>query len=149
MKPPYWDDATRALAKRDPVLRRIIRAHPDVHLARRSDPFTALGRAIVGQQISVKAADSIWNRLVAHAGAPVVRKRFPRIDAARVLALDDAAMRAIGLSRGKAAYLRDLAAHFASGKLTPRAWRHLADDALIERLVEVRGIGRWTAEMFL
>src|SRR3954468_21870407 len=107
MKPPYWDDATRALAKRDPVLRRIIRAHPDVHLARRSDPFTALARAIVGQQISVKAADSIWKRLVAQAGAPVVRKRLPRIDAARVLALDDAAMRAIGLSRGKAAYLRD------------------------------------------
>jgi DNA-3-methyladenine glycosylase II len=149
MKPPYWDDATRVLAKRDPVLRKIIRAHPDVHLARRSDPFTALARAIVGQQISVKAADSIWKRLVARAGAPAVRTRFPKMDAARVLALDDAAMRAIGLSRGKTAYLRDLAAHFASGKLAPRAWRHLADDALIERLVEVKGIGRWTAEMFL
>jgi len=149
MKPPYWDDATRVLAKRDPVLRKIIRAHPDVHLARRSDPFTALARAIVGKHISVKAADSIWKRLVARAGAPAVRTRFPKMDAARVLALDDAAMRAIGLSRGKAAYLRDLAAHFASGKLAPRAWRHLADDALIERLVEVKGIGRWTAEMFL
>jgi DNA-3-methyladenine glycosylase II len=149
MKPTYWDDAKRVLAKRDPVLRRIIRAHPDVHLARRSDPFTALARAIVGQQISVKAADSIWNRLVAQAESARARNGFPRLHATRVLALDDAAMRAIGLSRAKAAYLRDLAAHFESGKLAPRTWRRATDDALIERLVDVKGIGRWTAEMFL
>ena len=149
MKPSYWDDAKRTLARRDPVLRRIIRAHPDVHLARRSDPFTALARAIVGQQISVKAADSIWQRLVAHAGSSPARKTFPRLDAGRVLALDDDSMRAIGLSRGKATYLRDLAAHFRSGKLAPRSWRRLADEALIDELVDVKGIGRWTAEMFL
>ena len=57
MKPAYWDDATRTLGKRDRVLKKLIRAHPDIHLKRRSDPFTTLARAIVGQQISVKAAD--------------------------------------------------------------------------------------------
>src|SRR5581483_2620768 len=107
MKPKYWDDAKRALSRRDAVLRRIIRAHPDVHLRRRSDPFTALARAIVGQQISVKAADTIWARLVTSAGTAGRRGAFPRLDAPRVLALDDGALREVGLSRGKALYIRD------------------------------------------
>src|SRR5512141_302831 len=64
VKPAYWDEATRTLGKRDRVLRRLIRAYPGIHLKRRSDPFTTLARAIVGQQISVKAADSIWRRFV-------------------------------------------------------------------------------------
>jgi len=149
MKPTYWDDAKRALSRRDPVLRRIIRAHPDVHLRRRTDPFTALSRAIVGQQISVKAADTIWARLIALAGTEGRRGAFPRLDAVRVLALDDGALRAAGLSRGKAAYVRDLAQHFVSGALDPRTWRRMDDEALITRLVDVNGIGRWTAEMFL
>ena len=148
MKPAYWDDAKRTLSRRDAVLRRIMRAHPEVHLARRSDPFTALARAIVGQQISVKAADSIWRRLLTAADASP-RVRFPRVDPARVLSLDDAALRAVGLSRGKMAYLRDLAQHFVRGTLAPRTWHRLDDEALIALLTDVKGIGRWTAEMFL
>jgi DNA-3-methyladenine glycosylase II len=149
MKPAYWDEATRTLARRDRVLRKLIRACPDVHLRRRSDPFTTLARAIVGQQISVKAADAIWHRFVA-AAAPVAKPAaFPKLDAHAVAALDIAALRDCGLSERKAEYLRDLASHFASGTLDPKGWRKLDDEALIAALIEVKGIGRWTAEMFL
>ena len=74
-KPAYWDEATRALGQRDRVLRKLIRAHPHIHLRRRHDPFTTLARAIVGQQISVKAADSIWRRFVATVATGPVRDR--------------------------------------------------------------------------
>ena len=148
MKPAYWDDAVRALARADPVLRRLVRRHPGIHLKRRSDPFTTLARAIVGQQISVKAADSIWKRFVAAAGvAP--QRTFPRLAPENVAAIDHAALRTCGLSQRKAEYLRDLAVHFASGRLDPRLWKKLDDEALIAALVDVKGIGRWTAEMFL
>ena len=149
MRPKYWDDAARSLARGDRVLARIIRRHPDVHLKRRSDPFTTLARAIVGQQISVKAADTIWWRLVESAAPGTRRGGFPRLDPARVLALPDAGLRAAGLSKGKALYLRDLAGHFATGKLDPRQWRRMPDEDLIAVLTDVKGIGRWTAEMFL
>jgi len=146
MKPDYWDAATRALGRRDPVMRRLIAAHPGIHLARRGDPFTTLARAIVGQQISVKAAQSIWNRLVVATrgtGDPV------RLDPARVSRTRIATLRRVGLSERKAEYIRDLARHFVSGALDPREWPALADEDLIARLIAVKGIGRWTAEMFL
>jgi len=149
LKPSYWEEATRALAQRDRVLRRLIRAHPDVHLKRRSDPFTTLARAIVGQQISVKAADTIWRRFVAAVAPAAKRAAFPRIAPSVVAATDIASLRHCGLSERKAEYLRDLAAHFASGTLDPKGWRRLDDEALIAALVDVNGIGRWTAEMFL
>jgi DNA-3-methyladenine glycosylase II len=148
-KPAYWDEATAALAKRDRVLRKLIRAHPEVHLTSRGDPFTSLSRAIVGQQISVKAADAIWRRFVA-AAAPRSRTRLARkIDPRDVAALEIAALRMCGLSQRKAEYLRDLSLHFSSGRLDPKQWTKLDDEALIEALVAVKGIGRWTAEMFL
>jgi DNA-3-methyladenine glycosylase II len=68
VKPDYWDTATRLLSRRDSVLKGLIAAYPGIHMARRGDPFTTLARAIVGQQISVKAAQSIWNRFVAATG---------------------------------------------------------------------------------
>ena len=146
MKPPYWDTATRALAEGDRVLGRLIEEHPGIHLVRRGDPFTTLARAIVGQQISVKAAQSIWDRLVVAtdgAGTPVA------LDPARVGRSRMPTLRRVGLSERKASYLRDLARHFRLGTLDPRDWPALTDEALIERLVDVKGIGRWTAEMFL
>jgi DNA-3-methyladenine glycosylase II len=149
LKPSYWDEATRTLAKRDRVLRKLIRACPDVHLKRRSDPLTTLARAIVGQQISVKAADAIWRRFVATVAPAAKPAAFPKLDARAVAVVDVAALRNCGLSERKAEYLRDLAAHFASGALDPKAWRKLDDEALIAALTEVKGIGRWTAEMFL
>ena len=151
-KPAYWDEATRALGQRDRVLRKLIRAHPHIHLRRRHDPFTTLARAIVGQQISVKAADSIWRRFVATVatvGPGAGSTAFPRLDPVIVAAAGVAPLRDCGLSGRKVEYLRDLAARFESGALDPRTWRKLDDDALIASLVEVKGIGRWTAEMFL
>lgn len=148
MKPAYWDEAARELSRRDRVLRRVIRAHPGVHLKRRADPFTTLSRAIVGQQISVKAADSIWRRFVAAVDRAPSGK-FPRLAPASVAACGADALRACGLSQRKAEYLADLAGHFVSGQLDPRRWKQLDDEALIAALVDVKGIGRWTAEMFL
>ena len=146
MKPAYWDDATRALGRSDPVLKRLIRKFPDVHLQRRGDPFTTLARAIVGQQISVKAAQTIWERLVVAVGASGEPIRF---EPARVGRMRLPTLRRCGLSERKALYVRDLARHFVTGALDPAEWPELADEALIERLVDVKGIGRWTAEMFL
>ena len=149
MKPRWWDDAARELARRDPVMRRLVRRYPDASLRRRSDAFTALARAITGQQISVKAAEAIWRRFVALAAPAQATKAFPHLDPVAVAAVPLPALRAAGYSERKAAYVADLAAHFASGRLDPRTWRTLDDETLIEALVDVRGIGRWTAEMFL
>lgn len=145
-KPPYWDDAVHALARADPVMARLTSAHPGIHLSRRSDPFTTLARAIVGQQISVKAAQAIWDRVATATGAGGVP---PRLSAARVARTRLPTLMRAGLSTRKAEYLRDLARHFATGALDPAQWPSLDDESLIEALVDVKGIGRWTAEMFL
>src|SRR5207248_10956899 len=146
MKPLFWDQAIRALAARDDILRRLIATFPDIHLGRRGDAFTTLARAIVGQQISVKAAQTIWERLVKATGGggePV------HLDPNHVRRTQRRTFRRVGLSERKAEYVRDLARHFVSGKLDPATWPALDDEALIEALVDVKGIGRWTAEMFL
>jgi len=146
IKPPYWDAAAAQLSSADPVLARLIATVPDIHLTRRSDPFTTLARAIVGQQISVKAAQSIWDRFVAASGgtgSPV------RLDPVRIGRMRLPSLVRVGLSGRKAEYLRDLARHFTTGRLDPAQWPALDDEALIEALVDVKGIGRWTAEMFL
>jgi DNA-3-methyladenine glycosylase II len=147
-KPAYWNEATAALGRRDRVLKRLIRTYPDIHLKRRSDAFTTLTRAIVGQQISVKAADAIWGRFAALVSRAPLRS-FPRLAPSTVATAELTALRRCGLSQRKAEYLTDLAAHFTSGRLDPRRWKRLDDEALIEALVDVKGIGRWTAEMFL
>ncbi len=147
-KPGYWDEATRALSACDRVLAGLVATHPGIHLARRGDPFTTLARAIVGQQISVKAAQAIWDRLVRVAGKQDTTP-VGRLDAGRIARLRMPTLRRVGLSARKGEYVRDLARHFESGALDPGAWPSLDDEALIARLVDVKGIGRWTAEMFL
>jgi DNA-3-methyladenine glycosylase II len=139
MSPEYWMRAKRALARRDAVLAGIIRAHPRIALARRGEPFKTLARSIVGQQISVKAAESVWNRVLAVA---------PEATPAQVLKARRR-LPACGLSQRKAEYIADLARHFADGSIHARDWPHMDDEAVIAELVQVRGIGRWTAEMFL
>ncbi len=138
--PEYWADAKKHLAKSDPVLRGIIRACRDVDITSRGDAFQTLARSIVGQQISTKAAASIWTRFADCAGA---------VTPAAVAALEHDAMRACGLSNAKARYVQDLASHFASGSLKPRRWARMDNEAIIEDLTRVKGIGRWSAEMFL
>jgi DNA-3-methyladenine glycosylase II len=139
-RPHYWPRARRALAAADPVLARIIRRHPRVALTSRGDPFSTLARSIVGQQISVKAADAVWGRLAA---------ACPQMTPAAVLRRRATTLRGCGLSERKVEYLRDLAAHFADGRVEPDSFAAMSDEAIIERLTDIRGIGRWTAEMFL
>jgi DNA-3-methyladenine glycosylase II len=119
---------------------RIIRAHPRVHLEPRGEPFHTLARAIVGQQISVKAAQSVWNRF-----AGVALEVIPE----KILLLKAAQLRACGLSGRKCEYIQDLAQRFADGHVHLHRWPQMTDDEVVEDLVQVRGIGRWTAEMFL
>ena len=150
MKPHYWDAATRALTRRDKVMGRIIAGCPNGHMARRGDPFTTLARAIVGQQISVKAAQAVWDRFaVAAHGTTDSDALAIRLDAARVSRMRVTTLRRCGFSQSKAAYVRDLARHFANGSLDPSEWPGMDDEALVAALVSVKGIGRWTAEMFL
>ena len=142
--PEYWDDACKHLAKRDRVMKKLIPQFGEARLQSRGDAFTTLARSIVGQQISVKAAQAVWERFAALVGGP-----SHRLSPADVLALEVEALRGAGLSARKADYLRDLALHFKSGQVHVRQWQQMDDEAIIEELVAIRGIGRWTAEMFL
>ncbi|MDR0996985.1 MAG: DNA-3-methyladenine glycosylase 2 family protein [Zoogloeaceae bacterium] len=148
--PAYWHEATQALAAQAPALARLIAAHPGAKLVRRNDAFTTLARAIVGQQISVKAAEAIWQRGLQALACPATPDNpFPQLAPAALLACPAGDLRAAGLSLRKVDYLQDLARHFAEGWLNPADWQALPDEALITALTAVRGIGRWTAEMFL
>ncbi len=142
--PAYWDEACKHLAKRDRVMRKLIPRFSEARLQSRGDAFTTLARSIVGQQISVKAAQSVWNKFVA-----LVPDKSMRIDPAHVVTLDPLAMRGAGLSMRKVEYLTDLARHFHGGAVHVDQWTSMDDDAIIDELVAIRGIGRWTAEMFL
>jgi DNA-3-methyladenine glycosylase II len=138
--PDYWQRAKRALSRQDSVMATLIRAYPDASLFSRGDPFQTLFRAIVGQQISVKAADSVWARVCV--GVPAMTPEG-------VFETGVDALRTCGLSQRKAEYASDLAAHFVHGRIHARDWPNMSDEAVIAELTAVRGIGRWTAEMFL
>ena len=140
VRPSYWLRAKRQLAAADPTMAAIIARHPRVVLASRGDPFVTLARSIVGQQISVKAAESVWTRVVSCCVT---------IEPATVMAQPAGALRACGLSERKVEYVRDLAAHFESGRVDPSRFDVQSDEDIITELVDIRGIGRWTAEMFL
>ena len=141
--PAYWDEACRHLARRDRVMRKLIAGVGVGSLECRGDAFTTLARSIVGQQISVKAAQAVWDRFAALTDGAV------RTQPKAVLALDAAAMRKAGLSARKVEYLTDLAKHFESGAVHVAQWQRMDDEAIVDELVAIRGIGRWTAEMFL
>jgi DNA-3-methyladenine glycosylase II len=140
MTPEYWDKAKRVLSRRDPVIRAIIRRYPGIALASRGDPFTTLARSIVGQQISVKAAQTVWER---------INLALPEFTPAAVSRHGAGRLARCGLSRRKAEYFVDLARHFKHGLLDDGGWQNMDDEEVIEDLVRVRGIGRWTSEMFL
>ena len=139
-RPAYWDDACKHLMKKDRVMKRLIPQFGDATLQTRGDAFTTLARSIVGQQISVKAAQTVWDRF-----AKLPRKVTP----ANVLKLKVDDMRAAGLSARKVEYLVDLALKFDAGAVHVKSWEEMDDEAIIAELVSIRGIGRWTAEIFL
>ncbi len=136
--------ARRALMRRDPILAPVIRRYNKTTLvdAPVLDPFPALVRTITSQQLSTKAAATIHGRLL-----DLMPGRVPTPQA--IHATSDVQLREVGLSRQKAAYLRDLAIKSESGELPLHDLTHLDDDEVIAAITKVKGLGRWSAEMFL
>jgi DNA-3-methyladenine glycosylase II len=125
-------------------MRKLIPRFAEGRLQSRGDAFTTLARSVVGQQISVKAAQAVWDRLVG-----IVNGGSPSLQPGSVLAVETTRLRGAGLSARKVEYLCDLARHFEAGTVHVCQWQQMNDEAIIEELVAIRGIGRWTAEMFL
>ncbi len=140
MIPAYWKQATQELAKCDEVMQKLIQRFEGAALHSHGDAFITLARSIIGQQISIKAAEISWQKLAA---------AVPAITPDAVLGVDNSVLQACGLSLRKVTYLQDLSRHFISGTLNEATWQEIDDEALIAELMQVKGIGRWTAEMFL
>ncbi|SIQ66668.1 DNA-3-methyladenine glycosylase II [Alkalispirochaeta americana] len=138
--PPYWDDACRDLARRDEVLAQLIEKHQGDQLRGSGDAFQTLLNAVVGQQISVAAAQSIWGRL---------KLAAPEISPSTVLELGPDELRAIGLSRQKVLYIQGIARAFSTGDVTPRLWQNMSDEEIHAQLCSLYGVGPWTADMTL
>jgi len=139
--PEYWGRACAELMNHDRILRKIIPKYGSRFLMTRGDAFTTLARSIVGQQISVAAAQSVWNK--------VLLASKDKVNPKNILALPVEELRVAGLSGRKVEYIRDLAEHFDSGRLHANQWKGMEDEDIIKELSAIRGIGRWTAEMFL
>lgn len=122
---------------------RLIATHGAPNLKRTRNSFESLGRAIIYQQLSGKAASTIYGRFL----ALYPRKRFPRPEV--LLATPFDTLRGVGLSRGKASYLLDLAARFGDGSIKPRRFASMSDDELMSTLTTVKGIGPWSVHMFM
>ena len=138
-EPSWWQDALVQL-NQDELLGPIVKRYPEGGLSGKGNVFSTIIRAIVGQQISVKAAQTVWDRF---ALLPT------RMTPANILKLKVDDMRAAGLSARKVEYLVDLSLNFDSGNLQIKKWSEMDDEDIIAELVAIRGIGRWTAEMFL
>ncbi len=139
-QPAYWQEAQTALAAADPAMAALVARYRGEGLVGQGDLFLTLARAIVAQQISVRAADSIWARLEACVGT---------VAPPEVAARTQDELRGAGLTRQKSGYLRDIANGFVSGAIDPDHWQGADDEAVIDDLLALRGVGRWTAEMVL
>ena len=139
-QPDYWTIATRELVQRDGVMAQLILSYPNSVMSSRGQPFYTLVRSVVGQQISVKAADSIWARFVL---------LVPKVTPKHVLVQSMDSLRSVGLSARKAEYIHAVAEFFVQKRVGQAYWEQRTDDEIIEELSSIRGIGRWTAEMFL
>ncbi|WP_233881379.1 DNA-3-methyladenine glycosylase family protein [Paraburkholderia flagellata] len=139
-RPDYWDKACADLVKRDRILKKLIPKFGPVHLLSSDDPFVTLARSVVGQQISTAAAQALWQR---------VEAACPKLVPQQFLKLGHEKLAACGLSKRKTEYILDLAQHFVSGALHVGKWTSMDDEDVIAELTAIRGIGRWTAEMFL
>jgi DNA-3-methyladenine glycosylase II len=138
--PAYWHDAKEELMKRDRILRKLIPQFGDMHLIGRGEAFTTLARSIIGQQISVKAAESVWQRVI---------EVCPKCTPAQIIKAGPEKLAVCGLSKRKAEYIIDLADHFKAKRVHADKWAEMDDEEVIAELIQIRGIGRWTAEMFL
>ncbi|MCH2546230.1 MAG: DNA-3-methyladenine glycosylase [Alphaproteobacteria bacterium] len=139
--PAFWQQSIVELSAADPIMASIIASYEGETLVGKGNAFLTLARAIVGQQISVKAADAVWFRLEAGLDSHITPEQ--------ILSKTEEELRGFGLSRQKALYLHDLSRYFNDQQYTIKNWSHMSDDELISSLTSIRGIGRWTAEMFL
>jgi len=141
-KPPkYWHKAKKILSKRDPVLRKIIRKYNKGFLTTKNKPFFSICRTIVGQQISTKAADSIWGKFETKCR----KKISPEI----VLNLSARSLKSAGLSRQKISYLKNIAKNFKNKSFNIRDLKKMDDDLAIDYITQLKGLGVWSAQMFL
>jgi DNA-3-methyladenine glycosylase II len=138
--PPYWAEAKAELMRRDRIMNKLIPQFGDMHLRGHPDPFTTLARSIVGQQVTVKAAETAWGKL---------RELCPKMTPSQVIKAGPDDLAACGLSKRKTEYILDLADHFKAKRVHADLWSQMEDEAVIAELVRIRGITRWTAEMFL
>lgn len=139
--PAYWQDACEALALQSPVWAELVARHSDRALRSRGAPYETMLRSLVGQQISVKAADAVWAR--------VVEALNGQINSSVLLALSDDTLKATGLSRQKIAYARAMSEFEQQGRLELTLLDGMDDEACTRHLCEIKGVGRWTAQMFL
>ena len=139
--PVYWNKAKRILSKRDPVLRKIINRFNKGYLKSRNDPFFSLCRTIIGQQISTKAADSIWLKFE--------MKCKKKITPKTVLKLNSGSLKSAGLSRQKITYLKNIAKNFENKSFKVRDLKKMDDDLAIDYITKLKGLGVWSAQMFL
>ena len=139
--PKYWHKAKKILSKRDPVLRKIIRKYNKGFLTTKNKPFFSICRTIVGQQISTKAADSIWGNFEAKCR----KKISPEI----VLNLSARSLKSAGLSRQKITYLKNIAKNFKNKSFNIRDLKKMDDDLAIDYITQLKGLGVWSAQMFL
>ena len=139
--PAYWYKAKKVLSKRDPVLRKIIKKYNKGFLTTKNKPFFSLCRTIVGQQISTKAADSIWLKFEA--------KCKKKINPKTVLKLSTRTLKSAGLSRQKVKYLKNIAENFRNKSFNVRELNKMNDEEAINYIIKIKGLGVWSAEMFL
>ena len=139
-KPLFWEKAKKELISKDKKLGKIITSYPKDFLFSKSDPFYTLARSIVGQQISVRAAQAVWDRF---------EKKIKKVTPQNTLKLHFMSLKACGLSRQKISYLRSLSAGFINKQINPVKWKNYSDEEIISELTKIKGIGRWTAEMYL
>ena len=141
-RPPfYWREAKRKLSKRDPILRKLIKKYTKGFLSTRNNPFFSLCRTIVGQQISTKAADSIWSKFEI--------KCNNHIHPNKVLKLSSRTLRSAGLSRQKVSYLKNIAKGFRNQSFSVKELKKMNDKEAINYIIKLKGLGVWSAEMFL
>ena len=139
-KPIFWEIAKYDLAKKDKKLAKLMRNYPKDFLFTKSDPFYTLARSIIGQQISVSAAQAVWDRF---------EKKAEIVKPHKVKNMHFMSLKSCGLSRQKITYLKSLSDAFVKKTIQPKKWGSLENEKIIEELTQIKGIGRWTAEMFL
>jgi DNA-3-methyladenine glycosylase II len=151
MTPAYWNEAKTHLSKHDKTLGKIIKTYKGEMLTSRGDAFYTLARSIAGQQISVKAADTIWKRLedALNNPHPTLSLEGRGITPDNMLATSPEILRAAGLSSQKVAYMHALAEHFTENEKRIKGLHKFDDEEIIAELTSVKGLGRWTVEMFL